>query len=376
MFSHSPHELTILLVPDSELKLDYCSGFLRIAGQSKLVVAASQDGHITILESDLTTACSRWLRHKIRALAIHPSEELLAIVHDGGRNLVVTDLAFEKVFETRTSAREEDPPDWIANGFGECYFAPSDQLWTARHLPNGNIEFEVRDTDSWQVTQSTEVVDPFGLSSVTLAAHPGNEIVVAWIAAGQDGQLVYWLFLHGGELHAVEASDLQDTTPPEFHPAGHEFLIIDDDRVLRRMTFPACNTLGLCEWPYDEIEGEPGFDQCCYLSDTTALANANEGRLFLVDLSEMKVKEELILQGHEPHPCEELYFPQLAGDKQIVADMNFFQSVGSKYMISVHRQLPDPTPNSWKSTLVRFGGDLFGSFSTGNLSQDYVESLL
>ena len=366
-----------MIIPDREVQLDYRAFFVRVASQAQRVVAASEDGRLTVLDATLQAVVTRDLSHKICALAIHPSAELLAIVKDGGKTQLATDFNLNTVFETHSAVTSQEPQPRIGDGFSECYFAPTGELWSARHLRNGGvISIEVRDSISWDLVRSIELEDPFGSSAASFSAHPTSDVIVASLAAGQDGQQVFWLPTDDAQLHVVEVSTLKDTTPPTFHPAGHEFLIIEPTCKLRRMSFPDCTTLGICEWPYDEIEGEPGFDyDCCYLSDSVALVAANEGRLFLVDLDQMKITEELILQGHEPRVCEELY-PRLKGDMQLISDLNFFHDVNSKYIVSVHQQLPNLVPDCWKDTVVQFGGDLFGSFCEIPSQNSHVDWLL
>ena len=216
------------------------------------------------------------------------------------------------------------------------------------------------------------IQDDFLRRCFSFHPHPENQILAVWDAADLYGQQIYWLYDDGMTIHAVEVPCPNETGPPEFHPAGSEFLVIHScGQQLSRFSFPDCNLLGICEWPW------PDSDDCfryymCYLSDDRVLIDTQEGRMYVIDLDKMEISDELILSGHEPRPSQELY-PNLKDvEEGLCGDLDCFYRFDSDSILSVHSQLPSQKPDSKQKTLVIFGGkELFGSLAKVQQSAPY-----
>lgn len=151
---------------------------------------------------------------------------------------------------------------------------------------------------------------------------PMQETVALWLAAGQDGQCVYWLKRTGSELQAKQDDDLQDTIPPAFSPSGRELLVVEGLGTLQKFAFPDVRLLGQCDSPFGE--DDVFATSVSYLDATHAITGSHNGRIALVDTAAMKVLGEVIVEDHEPRTMRE-YFPRLAyPDPGLCTDLSHF----------------------------------------------------
>jgi hypothetical protein len=182
------------------------------------------------------------------------------------------------------------------------------------------------------------------------------------LAAGQNGQRVYWVTKLPDSLGFEPEPFLEGTTPPVFSPRGNEFLVIDGLWSVCRYPFPTDRKLGTCRSKWGE---EDYFGDCLsYLDDTSALVQTHHGRLFRIDLRAMKVREEIAVRGHEPRPAEE-YYPRLTGDKTLCTDLSYFTSVGES-LVLVHHRETGVDPGKWKDTLILYNvGSIAGKTAWG-----------
>lgn len=302
----------------------------------------------------------------MKAAAVSREGRWLALT--SGEVLTVTFLDGTRVYEETTQTNR-------GRGFGECLFsADGSALWVVRYIGDGRLELQIRDTRTWQIRRQVVLSEPAPPTSFYLSAHPEYEIVVVWAAAGQDGQWVYWAYDDGDRIRVSEAPQLVETSPPEFHPSGSEFLVIREETLVR-YSFPDCNEIGALQWP--ESDHGIGYSTC-YVSDRNALVSSSEGRIYLVDLGTMCISDEIYVQGHEPRPCRELY-PILNGEYHLCSDLQWFVRVGLNKVVAVHRELPaeDSTQENWRDVVVaweQFPG--FGDFTRADRTTPFSSKLI
>jgi hypothetical protein len=372
----------MLILPKYERQIDWSILGINQRTDAEWTIATSCGRKkVTLADPSLSPKYEYQLPDEISCSAISPKGDLLAAIMANGNHLAIMTAENQLVFEEQLP----NPPVKYfldnENGFQDCCFdADGLRFWCMKLIEGGEVEIQIRDTSSWQIQRKLLLKDPFGWSSFSFHPHPENQIVAVWAAAGQDGQQIYWLYDDGRRIHAVEVACLANTSPPEFNPAGSEFLVLDDtERQLSRFSFPECNLMGICEWPWPD--GEDGFGySMCYLSDDRLLINTNEGLMYLIDLNKMEISDELILSGHEPRSCKELY-PTLKDLKeQLCGDLHYFYRWDSDSILSVHSQILTQEPDSTQKTLVIFGGkELFGSLAkvqqSAPYSQLFIQSL-
>lgn len=370
----------MLILPKHEIQIDWSFSYINQPINSEWATIVSGDRKkVTLVDRNLSPKYKYQLPDEISCLAISPKGDLLAAIMANGNHLAIVTAENQLVYEQQLP----NPPVKYShlhneNGFQDCWFdADGVRFWCMKLIEMKEVEIQIRDTSSWQIQRKLLLKDPIGWSSFTFYPHPENQILALWAASGQNGQQIYWLYDDGIKIHAVEVACLADTSPPEFHPAGSEFLVLDDcQRELSRFSFPDCNLLGQCKWPWPDLDD--GFDySMCYLSDDRILISSNEGRMYLIDLDRMQISEEVILIGHEPRPCQEFYPNQKCLEKELCGDLEYLSRFDSDSILSVHSQLLSQEPNSKQKTLVIFGGkELFGSLATVQESAPYSKLLI
>ena len=359
----------MLILPKHERQIDWSFSYINQPINSEWATIVSGDRQkVTLVDRNLSPKYEYQLPDEISCLAISPKGDLLAAIMANGNHLAIVTAENELVFEEQLPNPSRD------NRFEDCWFDVDGlRFWCMKVIEGKEVEIQIRDTNSWQIQRKLRLKDPIGgYSTFSFHPHPENQILALWAACGQNGQQIYWLYDDGTTIHAVEVPCLADIGLPEFHPAGSEFVVVHDcERTISRFSFPECNLMGICQWPWPD--SDDGFDySMCYLSDDRLLINTNEGLMYLIDLNKMEISDELILSGHEPRSCKELY-PTLKDLKeQLCGDLHYFYRFDSDSIVSVHSQVLSQEPRSKQKTLVIFGGEeLFGSLAKVQPSAPY-----
>jgi len=363
----------MLILPKHEQQIDWSFSYINQPINSEWATIVSGDRKkVTLVDRNLSPKYEYQLPDEISCLAISPKGDLLAAIMANGNCLAIMTAENQLVYEQKL----RNPPVKYyfldnENEFEDCWFdADGVRFWCMKVIEGEELEIQIRDTNSWQIQRKLLLEDPFGSSSFSFYPHPENQILAICAAEGQGLQQIYWLYDDGMEIHAVEVPCPDDTAPPEFHPAGSEFVVVHDcGRQISRFSFPECNLLGICKWPH----ADDGFGYyMCYLSDDRILVNTDEGLMYLIDINKMEISDQLILIGHEPRSCKELY-PTLKDLKeQLCGDLHYFYRWDSDSILSVHSQVLTQKPDSKQKTLVIFGGkELFGSLAKVQQSAPY-----
>lgn len=365
----------MLILPKYERQIDWSFSYINQPLNSEWATIVSGDRKkVTLVDRNLSPKYEYQLPDEISCSAISPKGDLLAAIMANGNHLAIVTAENQLVFEEQLP----NPPVevsslYIDNGFQDFWFdADTLRFWFMKVIEREAVEIQIRDTNSWQIQRKILLKDPFGGSYFSFHPHPENQILALCAVDDDRQQQIYWLYDDGMTIHAVKVPCPDDAEPPEFHPAGGEFLVINSyRRQLSRFSFPDCNLLGICEWPW------PDSDDCfggymCYISDDRLLVNTDEGLMYLIDINTMEISDQLILIGHEPRSCKELY-PTLKDLKeQLCGDLHYFYRFDSDSILSVHSQILTQEPDSKQKTLVIFGGkELFGSLAKVQESAPY-----
>src|SRR6476469_2545278 len=363
----------MLILPKYERQIDWSFSYINQPINSEWATIVSGDRKkVTLVDRNLSPKYEYHLTDEISCLAISPKGDLLAAIMANGNHLAIVTAENQLVFEEQLP----NPPVkyFNKNGFEDCWFdADGVRFWCIKLIEGEEVEIQIRDTNSWHIQRKIRLKDPFYGRGFLFQRHPENQILAVWTTEGQGESQIYWLYDDGMTIHAVEVLCADDYMgPPEFHPAGGEFLIVHDcGRKISRFSFPDRNLLGICEWPWPGLSD--GFGSyMCYLSDDRLLIDTVQGKMYLIDIEKMEISDELILSGHEPRPSEELY-PNLKDvEEGLCSDLDCFYRFDSDRILSVHSQLRSQKPDSKQKTLVIFGGkELFGSLATVQQSAPY-----
>ena len=298
------------------------------------IVALSKEGVGSLFGPDHLAITTFDVASHSNGVAISPAGDLLAVLEDDA-------LALIRLPEFIDLHR-------IDQTIESCRFSPSGRsLWSAFHVSGETAALEIRETKNWQFVARAEVPDPFEDSSLMLFRYPSEDRVVLWVAAGQDGQCLYWGHYNGSKLTVEQFPDLTDTTPPGFDRSGERFLVVSGDSV-RHYQYPAGPELGRMIWPFD---GDPPGETVSFVGAEHALIHSGEGNLFLIDLRQMRIADEIRVRGHEPRPVDELY-PNLRGEGGLCSDLSTFVPLTSGGFLSVHCQLPLKSITDWRDQLL------------------------
>jgi WD40 repeat protein len=186
----------------------------------------------------------------------------------------------------------------LNDAFLTCLFAGERLFWTCARFTDQTVTLEAWDIGSWTKIAKTKVADPYGSSSFSLFPHPNRNSVVLWAAAGQDGQCLFWATLDGNEIKVNRFEPLDETGLPSFSPSGEEFLVTSECQ-LHCYAYPQ-GTLKASLTELDDNEDDPIGYFVSYVDDGRALLTSFDGRLFLVDLSEMSVIDEVTVPNLAP----------------------------------------------------------------------------
>ena len=337
------------LKPDGRIDLEHRAYFLRGSPDGSGIVAASEDGNVSLV--DLASNSVRLQRPTttLHAICLHPTKLLLACVGGKSGSLVVRSLAGKSVAEVEPPRIKEGASKSRTPGFANCYFDESgDVLWLVAPVSDDECELSLVETKGWSVVQSAAVEDEFGASAFSFhyTGRPG--LVSLWIAAGQDGQQVYWLKRKGVGFALQRVDELTNCIPPVFSPDGSEFLVVTEDNAICRYSFARTKQIGSPLESGDE--DNPFAESLCYLDDRHAFAGTGEGRLFLVDTEKLRIEEEVAIEGHEPRPIGE-YFPTLAKERGLGTDIAWFTRLGNVIVFAFRRDRGTGL-KAWKDSLL------------------------
>jgi hypothetical protein len=320
----------IVVKPFARVKLRH-RAFHTAASPAGHIVAVSKDGVGSVVEPGQTKPKEFDLSSHPKGIAITLSGDLLAVAKEFALSLIrLPDFAEKQC---------------IHGAFESCLFCGS-LLWTATRTSMDTAMVDVRELNEGKVLARVEVADPFGESSLMLFRGPNEDTVALWIAAGQDGQCLYWMEHAGSTMTATRCPNLEETTPPAFDPGGRRFLVASENDLCLH-DYPGGERLGKLEWPFDD---DFPSETISFVGEDHALMHSGNGRLFLVDLRAMKIAEEIIVEGHGLRPTRELY-PNLS-DNGLCSDLSTFVSLPKGDFISVHQDLPMKSASEWRDELA------------------------
>lgn len=351
-----------LLNPITQLDLDHRAYFLSGADYSgSRLTAASKEGNIS--SCDLDTGVVKPLPtapREIRAFASHPFERILALIDEATGDLHIRDFDGSVIFEEKAPDKRGERQAWTTYGFSACFFDNRGVfLWCAVGISRDKIEIQRRETKSWRIVSRMVVDDPFGSSEPFFHSAGQSDTLVLWLAAGQDGQQIYWIVMRPDGFECKPVMDLRDVIPPAFSKDGSEFLVFDQAGTLQRYSYWPYRLLAHCESPCGD---EDYFDgSMCYLDVKKALVATLHSRLFLIDLERLSVISENAVKGHEPKPTE-LYYPTLRGDCALCSDLSYFQRFANR-IAAIYRRDRGRELKKWQDNILSFRVEDFDASS-------------
>jgi hypothetical protein len=274
----------ITITPLTEVTLTHRAFSIAVAASGQ-IAAIGKTGAGTLLAPDHTTCANFNIPAKANDVSLSADGSLIAVVA-GGRAVLISTA------DMRVIHRIDDPVEGVV-------FAPNGGLWCASSWDDNASLVEFREPETWEVTARTEVADPYGGSAIMMFRGPDQEHVAVWLVAGPDGQCLNWVRRSGAKLIAERFPGIDRTTPPGFSPSGKRFLTICSDTELLDYEFPMGPLRATLKWPFDDTGDQVG-DQVAFVDEDRALLQSLNYLLYLVDLKEMAIVDEIELRGYEP----------------------------------------------------------------------------
>ena len=337
------------LKPDGRIDLEHRAYFLRGSLGSSAIIAASEVGHVSLVEFGSNSATLQRPTMKLRAISPHPTESLFAYAEGKTGGVLVSTLAGEQIAEIKAPSLVDGSSESLTQGFADCYFDEGGEfLWLVAPVSEGECELSLVETKRWSVVQRESLEDQFGTSSFSFHSTGNPGVISLWIAAGQDGQEVIWFKRKGRNFSLEKVDGLTNCIPPVFAPDGSELLVVDEDNAICRYAFTGMKQLGSPLESGDE--DNPFAESLCYLDNQHALAGTGEGRVFLIDTKNLRIEEEVAIEGHEPRPIGE-YYPKLKNERGLGTDITWFTKLGN-VIVFVFRRDRGTELQGWTDSLL------------------------
>jgi len=266
------------------------------------IVAISSEGDASLISPDLKTIKSFTVQDSPEAVAISHDASLLAVAAADG-------ITFFSVPAFEKSHRLND-------AFLSCLFVGEKLFWTCARFTEQTVILEAWESGSWKKIARVKVPDPYGSSSFSLFAHPNPQSVVLWAAGGQDGQCLFWATLEGAAINVTHFDVIDETGLPSFSPNGDEFLVTSECE-LKRYSYPEGNLKGALT-ELDDEEDDPIGYFVSYVGADQALLTSMNGRVFLVDVDEMSVIDEVVVPDVGPAESLDYVFQMSQGKVVLV----------------------------------------------------------
>jgi len=278
----------IVVSPQARITLRHPAYHVVPAEDGRIAVLPPNSGTGTFLGPDLTALCGFSIPQRSSQAALSPDGSMLAVTASDGITFYST-ATFEKT-------------NYMNDAYQCCLFGSDGLFWTSSRFTALTAVLEAWDLSKETRIAKAKIADPFGDSTFLLFPHPLPNSVVVWVAAGQDGQALFFASLDGETIQVNLFEEQDFISPPAFSQNGREFLIAADGNLYRYL-YPNGPLLA----QMDQLaEDEHAGENICYLDDGHALMTSTAGKMFIVDVFKMKVVDEVRIEGEDPRPVSHL----------------------------------------------------------------------
>ena len=157
-------------------------------------LVASQDGSISILDENFSILKNLQLEPEIKCVSLDLSRNRFCAVYSKLGKLFVGDFNGKLIFDGAG-----------CHGVEECYFQDkTNLLWCINRITAEEVKCAIYDTINWNLVSELEIDDFFVDSSFSFHEVPNSNTLSLWMAAGQDGQKVFWLNLKEQNIEYIE----------------------------------------------------------------------------------------------------------------------------------------------------------------------------
>jgi len=321
-------------------KLKHRAYYLCSNEDCSLYLVAAKDGNVSILDEKFQVSKEFSFEAEIEDISFGQDGKNLGLAFSKIGTVNIIDLDNRTIFKAESDLE-----------FESC-LQVKNFLWCIERVDEYKVQCAVYDVKEQRKITTISLEDPYGNSSFSLDYIPQHNIVVLWIASGQDGQRIIWVNFDGKNIDVQEEPYIEDTLPPTFNDVGTEFLVADDQCVFK-YSYPQKEILSVYEHPEDSYLG---YD-LCYIDDNKALFSTEDSRIYLLDTNEMTIIKEIIISGHEPKTTE-YYYPSLIGEDELCTDISYFKRFGNKILV-VFKENAENSSESWEDSILIFDVNQF-----------------
>lgn len=333
--------------PSGKIDLEHRAYFLAETSEDSQFVAASGDGHISLVDRSTNSVRCQRPTANLKAISCHPTEPILAYADGETGSISIQTLSGKLV--TQLEPTHKLAKSQSTKGYSNCFFDLSGKyIWLATPQSDDECEISLLKTNDWSVTHRERIHDDFFASNWSFQSLRRPDSVSLYIAAGQDGQEVHFLKQKDGHFTRRRIDLLSNSTPPVFSPDSERFLTLNEENGICQFDFASMTRIGSEMYFTDE---DDQFDtSMCYLDSQRLLVSTNAGRIFMVNADKMLITDEIALERHEPRPTH-VYYPTLTDDNGIATDISWYQQLNRAIVFVFQRKLKN-NATIWKDSLL------------------------
>src|SRR3974390_2955538 len=135
------------LKPNGRIDLDHRADHLRGRPNGSLLLAASADGHVSVVDLDKNKTHTHRPSGKVKAISPDPTDPLLAFVDGVSGSLLVQSMDGKKVVQVQPPPIVDGASTSLAPGFCNCYFDEGgDCLWLAAPIGDEECQLSLVET--------------------------------------------------------------------------------------------------------------------------------------------------------------------------------------------------------------------------------------
>lgn len=246
--------------------------------------------------------------------AVHPREPLAAIM---GKDDVL------RIVDFKGTNIWSKPGEYIA----ACWSLDGAMLYTLLRIDSNTLRLIVYDNAGAEIAEKT-IEDELYESSATILTIPNHTEMVMQLMAGQDGCSTIFVSMDdAGRLFLRPLHERYSYTSVAFNDSGTRFLCIENDAgEIYHFTFPELEEIGVYKFGMDDCN----LDYTLIHLEDRAVISYGEN-FYLLDLESMEQTDDLIIEGHEPVPANQIY-KNLVHDFKLICGISYLCVAGDSIL--------------------------------------------
>jgi len=245
---------------------------------------------------------------RTKLCTIHPTKEIITIC-DEDNFFHVVDFDGKDIWK---KDGEYIAANWNLGG---------EYLYTLSRIDKNNLKLIIYDNFGEVIAQK-DFEDELYESAALISAIPNSNEILLELMAGQDGCITIFVNFSDGEIIFRSLHEKYSYTDLSFNNEGTYFLCIENDEsTIHHFSYPALKEIGIYE--HDSEDGNLEYT-LIHLEKTAIVCY--DDNYYVLNLENMKISEDLIIEGHEPVPTREIY--KNLDDDFLICDISYMCGAG------------------------------------------------